>query len=61
LSSPNSGWKNNNNFNITMIVKEIGWKGVDSCFLAQDRDWWWALANKVISPHFQKNTWEFLD
>jgi hypothetical protein len=32
-----------------MDVSEIGWDGVDRIELAQDRDQWRALVNKVIN------------
>jgi hypothetical protein len=31
-----------------MGLKVIGWEGVDSTRLAQDRDQWWALLNMVM-------------
>jgi hypothetical protein len=34
---------------IRMDLREIGWGSVDWIQLAQDRDWWRALVNKVIS------------
>jgi hypothetical protein len=35
--------------NIGMVLREIGWEGVDWIHLAQDRDQWWALVNTVIN------------
>jgi hypothetical protein len=36
------------NGNITMDLREIGWKVVDWIHLAQDRDQWRAVVNMVI-------------
>jgi hypothetical protein len=38
-------WENN----IKMDLREIGWCGVDWIDLAQDRDKWEALVNRVMS------------
>jgi hypothetical protein len=35
--------------NIKMNLREIGWDGVDLIDLAQDRDQWRALVNKVMN------------
>jgi hypothetical protein len=35
--------------NIKMDLREIGWDGMDSIDLAQDRDQWMALVNTVIN------------
>jgi hypothetical protein len=35
--------------NIRMYLTEIGWEGVNWSHLAQDRDQWWALLNKVMN------------
>jgi hypothetical protein len=32
-----------------MDLREIGWEGVEWIMLAQDRDWWWSLANMVMN------------
>jgi hypothetical protein len=32
-----------------MDLMEIGWEGVDSIHLAQDRDKWEALMNKIMN------------
>jgi hypothetical protein len=32
-----------------MDVKEVGWGGMDSIDLAQDRDGWWAVEHEVIN------------
>jgi hypothetical protein len=32
-----------------MDLKKLGLEDVGWIYLAQDRDWWWALENKVIS------------
>jgi hypothetical protein len=34
---------------IKMDLKEIRWEDVDWIHQAQDRDWWWALGNKIIN------------
>jgi hypothetical protein len=31
-------------------LREIGWGAVEWIHLAQDRDWWQALVNAVMSP-----------
>jgi hypothetical protein len=36
LGRPRLRWENN----IKMNVKEVGWEGVDSIYVAQDRDQW---------------------
>jgi hypothetical protein len=35
--------------NIKMDLKEIGWEVVDCIYLAQDRDQWRAVVNKVMN------------
>jgi hypothetical protein len=35
--------------NIKMDVREIGWDGVDSIDMAQDRDQWRALLKTVLN------------
>jgi hypothetical protein len=35
--------------NIKMVLREIGWCGMDWIDLAQDRDQWRALVNMVIN------------
>jgi hypothetical protein len=35
--------------NIKMVVREIGWDGMDWIDLAQDRDQWKALVNTVMN------------
>jgi hypothetical protein len=32
-----------------MDLREIGWEGMEWIYLAQDRDWWGAVVNMVIS------------
>jgi hypothetical protein len=32
-----------------MDLREIEWEGVDWTHLAQDRDQWWAVVNKVMN------------
>jgi hypothetical protein len=38
-------WENN----IEMDLREIRWSGMDWIYLAQDRDQWWALVNKIMN------------
>jgi hypothetical protein len=35
--------------NITVHLREIGWKDVDWIHLAKDRDHWWVLVNTVMN------------
>jgi hypothetical protein len=35
--------------NIKMDLREIGWDGMDWVELAQDRDQWWAVVNRVMN------------
>jgi hypothetical protein len=32
-----------------MDLRELGWVGMDLIGLAQDRDWWRALVNRVMN------------
>jgi hypothetical protein len=32
-----------------MVLREIGWEGVDWIYLAQDRYQWWALMNMIMN------------
>jgi hypothetical protein len=41
--TPRCKWEDN----IRMDLREKGWVGVDWIYLAQDRNWWWALVNTV--------------
>jgi hypothetical protein len=45
LGRPRCRWVDN----IKMDHREIGWDGVDLIDVAQDRDWWRALVNMVLS------------
>jgi hypothetical protein len=45
LGRPRRRWVDN----IKMHLKEIGWDGVNSIDLAQDRDQWRALVNTVMN------------
>jgi hypothetical protein len=38
--------------NIKLVVRDIGWDGMDWIDLAQDRDQWMALLNTIINPRF---------
>jgi hypothetical protein len=42
------------------ILRELGWKGVDWIYLAQDRDRWRALLNTIINIHFPLKVGDFL-
>jgi hypothetical protein len=35
--------------NIRLGVREIGWKGMDWIYQAQNRDQWWALVDMVMN------------
>jgi hypothetical protein len=43
-----------------MILKEVGWEGVDWMPLAQDRDQWRAFVNTVMNLRLNKSG-KFLD
>jgi hypothetical protein len=45
LGSPRHRWVNN----IQMVLREIGWGGMDWIELAQDRNQWRALVNTVMN------------
>jgi hypothetical protein len=45
LGRPRRRWVDN----IKMDLREIGWDGMGWIYLAQDRDQWRALVNKVIN------------
>jgi hypothetical protein len=45
LGSPRRRWVDS----IKMDVREVGWGGMDWIDLAQDRDQWRALVNKVMN------------
>jgi hypothetical protein len=51
LGRPRCRWK----VNIRMYLRDIWWKGVDWIYLAQDRDQWWALLNRVMNLGFHKS------
>jgi hypothetical protein len=38
--------------NIKMDPRDIEWGGMEGIDLAQDRDKWWALLNKVVNLRF---------
>jgi hypothetical protein len=46
--------------NIKIVVREIGWDGMDWIDLAQDRDQWRALVNTVMNLRVSKNAGKFL-
>jgi hypothetical protein len=50
LGRPRRRWEDDN----MMYLREIGWGGMDSTYLAQDRDLWWALVNTVMILRFHK-------
>jgi hypothetical protein len=45
LGRPRRRWEDN----IKMDLREVGWEGADWFNLAQDRDRWRALVNKVMN------------
>jgi hypothetical protein len=45
LGRPRRRWEDN----IRMDLREIGWSGIDWIDLAQDRDQWRALVNRVMN------------
>jgi hypothetical protein len=45
LGRPRCRWEDN----IKMVIREIGWAGMDWIDLAQDMDQWRALVNTVIN------------
>jgi hypothetical protein len=45
LGRPRRRWEDN----IKMVLREIGWGGMDWIDLAQDRDQWRALVNTVMN------------
>jgi hypothetical protein len=48
-------WENN----IKMDIREIGWGGMDSSDLAQDRDQWRVLVNTVMNLRVPLNVGNF--
>jgi hypothetical protein len=44
-----------------MSLKEIGWEGVESIFMAQDKDQWWLLVNTVLHLQVPLKSRAFLD
>jgi hypothetical protein len=46
--------------NINMDLGEIGWRGMDWSYLAQDRDQWRALVNTIINLRVLYNAGKFL-
>jgi hypothetical protein len=45
LGRPRRRWEDN----IRMDLREIGWRGMDSIDLTQDRDQWRALVNTIMN------------
>jgi hypothetical protein len=56
LGRPRSRWE----VNIKLDLKEIGWGDMDGIKLAQDRDQWRILVEKVMNLLFPYNFREFL-
>jgi hypothetical protein len=50
LGRPRRRWVDN----IKMYLREIGWDGIDWINLADDRDYWRALVNTVMSFGYHK-------
>jgi hypothetical protein len=46
--------------NIKMDLRKVGWDGMEWIDLAQDRDQWRALGNKVMNPRVSENAMKFL-
>jgi hypothetical protein len=59
LGRPIYRWEDN----IRIVLREIGWEGVNWMHLAQDRDQWWAFVNAVMNPQLIKDSapWSKLD
>jgi hypothetical protein len=55
LGSPKRRWVDN----IKMVLRVIGWDGVDWIELVQDRDQWRALVNAVMNLRIPYNLWGF--
>jgi hypothetical protein len=45
LGRPRCRWDDH----VKMNLREVGWSGMDSIRLAQDRDQWWALVITVVN------------
>jgi hypothetical protein len=56
LGRPRRRWVDN----IQMDLREIGWDGMDSIDLAQNRDQWRALMNMVMNIWVPQNAEKFL-
>jgi hypothetical protein len=57
LGRPRHRWVDN----IKIGLREIGWVGMDWIVLAQDRDQWRALVNRVMNLRIPKNAGKFLN
>jgi hypothetical protein len=56
LGRPRRRWVNN----IEIVLREIGWDGMDWIDLAQDRDRWKAPVNTVMNLRIPENGGKFL-
>jgi hypothetical protein len=45
--------------NVKMVLREIGWGGVDWSDLAQDKNQWRVLVNTVMNLRVPYNAWKF--
>jgi hypothetical protein len=56
LGRPRRRWEDN----IKMDIQEVGWRGTDWIWLAQDRDSWRAIVNAVMNLRVPYNAGNFL-
>ena len=55
LGRPRRRWEDN----IKVAIKGLGWHGTNWIHLSQDRDQWWATANKTINLPVSYNAGNF--
>ena len=44
-----------------MVLKEMGWEGMDRTALAEDRGSWQTIVNAVMNIWVPDNAWNFLN